>query len=60
MLNVRRDGRYYILECSQGVDPRAEIMKIIVNKNRTLLSLEKVKMSLEDIFLKLISDKKEI
>ncbi|MEE8414495.1 MAG: ATP-binding cassette domain-containing protein [Dehalococcoidales bacterium] len=53
VLRVRYDGSHYIVECSVGQDPRAKITESIIKGNWTLLSLESVEMSLEDIFLKL-------
>ncbi|MFC2014462.1 ATP-binding cassette domain-containing protein [Chloroflexota bacterium] len=56
ILRVRYDGSHYIIECSPGQDPRAKITEAIVKGNWTLLSLESVSMSLEDIFLKLTTE----
>jgi len=47
---------HYIVECSTGEDPRGKIMETIVQNGWTLLSLESVEMSLEDIFLKLTTE----
>jgi len=49
-------GSHYIVECSAGQDPRGKIMKTIVQGGWTLLSLESIEMSLEDIFLKLTTE----
>jgi len=51
--HVSYQGSHYIVECSVGQDPRGKIMETIVQGGWTLLSLESVEMSLEDIFLKL-------
>jgi len=56
VLKVNYDGLHYIIECSAGQDPRAKITEAIVKGNWTLLSLESVAMSLEDIFLKLTTE----
>jgi ABC-2 type transport system ATP-binding protein len=53
VLQVRYDGSHYIVECSAGQDPRGKIMEAIVQSGWTLLSMESVEMSLEEIFLKL-------
>jgi ABC-2 type transport system ATP-binding protein len=53
VLQVRYDGSQYIIECSAGQDPRGKIMEAIVQSGWTLLSMEFIEMSLEDIFLKL-------
>ncbi|MFC2072570.1 ATP-binding cassette domain-containing protein [Chloroflexota bacterium] len=50
---VSFQGSHYLIECTKGQDPRGEIMKAMVQSGWTLLSLESVEMSLEDIFLKL-------
>jgi ABC-2 type transport system ATP-binding protein len=52
------DSRYTI-ECSAGEDPRSKIMEAIVNGGWTLLSMESVEMSLEDIFLRLTTEEEE-
>ena len=50
---VNYDGTNYTIECSAEEDPRSKISEAIVQSGWTLLSLETVEMSLEDIFLKL-------
>ena len=50
---VSFQGSHYTIEYASGEDPREEIMKAIIQGGWTLLSLESVEMSLEDIFLKL-------
>ncbi len=47
---------HYIIECSAEQDPRSKITEAIVQSGWTLLSLESVEMSLEDIFLKLTTE----
>ena len=56
---VSFQGSHYIVECTKGQDPRGEIMKAIAQGNWTLLSMESVEMSLEDIFLKLTHEAEE-
>ncbi len=56
VLSVSYEDSHYIVECSAGQDPRGKIMETIVQGNWTLLSLEAVEMSLEDIFLKLTTE----
>ncbi len=53
---VSHEDSHYIVECSAGQDPRGKIMEAIVQSGWTLLSLESLEMSLEDIFLKLTSE----
>ncbi|MFC1988509.1 ATP-binding cassette domain-containing protein [Chloroflexota bacterium] len=56
VLRVRYDGSTYTVESSAGQDPRAMITEAIVKGGWTLLSMESVSMSLEDIFLKLTAE----
>ncbi|MFC1899242.1 ATP-binding cassette domain-containing protein [Chloroflexota bacterium] len=53
VMEVQCLDSYYFVECSTGADPRAKITEAIVASGWTLLSLEAIEMSLEDIFLKL-------
>ena len=53
---VSYQDSYYTVECSAGQDPRSKIMETIVQGGWTLLSLESIEMSLEDIFLKLTAE----
>ncbi|MBI2328289.1 MAG: ABC transporter ATP-binding protein [Chloroflexi bacterium] len=46
----------YTVECAAGQDPRGQIMEAIVRSGWSLLSLESIEMSLEDIFLKLTTE----
>jgi ABC-2 type transport system ATP-binding protein len=57
VLKIRYDGSKYIIECAAGQDPRSKVTEAIVQSGWTLLSLEAVEMSLEDIFLKLTTEK---
>jgi ABC-2 type transport system ATP-binding protein len=50
---VAREGNYLIVESPITVDPRGQITETIVKSGWTLLSIESVEMSLEDIFLQL-------
>jgi ABC-2 type transport system ATP-binding protein len=53
---VTYDNSDYIVEYSTGQDPRSQIMTAMVQGGWTLLSMEIVQMSLEDIFLKLTTE----
>jgi ABC-2 type transport system ATP-binding protein len=59
ILKLSFDGSKYLLECSAGQDPRSKITEAIVQGGWTLLSLETVEMSLEDVFLKLTAEKEK-
>ena len=52
-MKIRYDASSYIVECAPGQDPRSKISEAIIQSGWTLLSLEAIEMSLEDIFLKL-------
>ena len=56
VFQVSNEGSHYSVECSAEQDPRGRIMKIIVESGWTLLSMESIEMSLEDIFLKLTAE----
>ncbi len=56
VIKVNHDGTQYTVECSAGQDPRGKIMETIVQGGWTMLSLESIEMSLEDIFLKLTTE----
>ncbi len=58
VLQVSYENSNYIVQCAAEQDPRGKIMETIVQGGWTLLSLESVEMSLEDIFLKLITEEK--
>ncbi len=53
---VSHQNTHYIVECSKEQDPRGKIMETIVQSGWTLLSMESLEMSLEDIFLKLTTE----
>ncbi|MDD5191240.1 MAG: ATP-binding cassette domain-containing protein [Dehalococcoidales bacterium] len=50
---VMREGNYYILETSADNDPRPRITETIVRNGWSLLSIDTIEMSLEEIFLQL-------
>ena len=50
---VSKEGNYLVVECPINIDPRGQITETIVKSGWTLLSIEAVDMSLEDIFLHL-------
>jgi ABC-2 type transport system ATP-binding protein len=50
---VSKEGNYLIVECPINIDPRGQITETIIKSGWTLLSIEAVDMSLEDIFLHL-------
>ena len=50
---VAKEGNYLIVECPVNIDPRGQITETIIKSGWTLLSIEAVDMSLEDIFLQL-------
>lgn len=52
-----RDSRNLVVECSPGQDPRSKLMEAVVESGWSLLAMEVLDMSLEDIFLKLTADK---
>jgi len=53
---VSREDSHYIIECAAGKDPRRQIMDNIVQGGWTLLAMEFIEVSLEDIFLKLTTE----
>ncbi len=53
---VSRQDSNYIIECAPGQDPRPKITEAIVRSGWTLLAMESIEMSLEDIFLKLTTE----
>ena len=56
VLRVKYDGSHYTVEYPAGQDLRSKITQAIVQGGWTLLSLESIEMSLEDIFLKLTTE----
>lgn len=53
---IMREGAYFIVESAAEVDPRAKITEAIVKSGWTLLSIDTIEMSLEEIFLQLTHD----
>ncbi|MFC2062130.1 ATP-binding cassette domain-containing protein [Elusimicrobiota bacterium] len=51
--NARKGELGFILECSGSTDPRRDVFKMAVEKDWTILTLEKTRQSLEDVFRKL-------
>ena len=49
----------FILECRPGTNVKEELAALVVKNNWGLLSLQSVKMSLEDIFIRLTATKEE-
>jgi len=47
------DGRRFVLGCALGADPRAEIFRLAVARDWTLVELSPTRASLEDIFVRL-------
>jgi len=56
IIRVNYDESRYTIEYATGHDPRSQITEAIVQGGWTLLSLESLEMSLEDIFLKLTTE----
>ena len=54
--NVRYEKPYFYVECTPEQDIRPDIMKVIVGGNWSLLGMESLAMSLEDIFLELTAE----
>jgi ABC-2 type transport system ATP-binding protein len=50
---VSKEGDYLIVECPMNIDPRGQITETIVKSGWTLLAIESMDLSLEDIFLQL-------
>ena len=59
VLRVSYEDSRYIVECAAGQDPRGKIMETIVQSGWSLLSMEYIGMSLEDIFLKLTTEEEK-
>ena len=47
---------YHLVEYPTDVEPQAEITEFLVRSGWTLLTMEAVEMSLEDIFLQLTTE----
>jgi len=56
---VSREGAYHIIESPVDMDPRAKITETLVRNGWTVLSVEALEMSLEDIFLQLTTPEQE-
>ena len=56
---VSQEDSHFIVECAPDEDPRGDIMQAIVKGGWTLLAMESVEMSLEDIFLQLTTEEEE-
>lgn len=50
----------YIIETQREMDLRSDLTRAIVNRNWSLLELRMVDMTLEDIFIKLVTEEKEV
>ena len=53
---VRYEAPHHIVECPPDVDLRADITQAIVKGGWTILGMETVEMSLEDIFLQVTTE----
>ncbi len=53
---VSYEGTHYIVESSAGQDVRSKITAAVVQSGWTLLSMEFIEMSLEEIFIKLTTE----
>ncbi len=56
---VSREGAFYYIEAPVNVDPRAKITETLVRNGWTVLAVETIEMSLEDIFLQLTAREDE-
>lgn len=56
---VRHEAPYHVVECPPEEDLRANIMQAIVKGGWTILSMQSVEMTLEDIFLQLTTEEGE-
>lgn len=59
VLRVSYEAPYHIVECPLDQDLRGKITEAVVQGGWSLLSLESVEMSLEDIFIKLTTEEGE-
>ena len=59
LLNVTYQEPYHLLEFEEGKQPQSKINEALAKEGWTLLSMEDVEMSLEEIFIKLTSDSEE-
>jgi ABC-2 type transport system ATP-binding protein len=53
-------GTRVSIECAAGTDPRAAVARRVVESGWELLELRQVVMSLEDIFVKLVTEESEV
>ena len=53
LLNVTYQEPYHLLEFEEGKQPQSKINQVLSKEGWTLLSMEEVEMSLEEIFVKL-------
>jgi len=53
---VTFEDPYHIIDCPAEQDPRPQINEVVVQGGWTLLTMESVEMSLEDIFLQLTTE----
>ena len=56
LLNVTYQEPYYLLEFEEGKQPQSKINQVLSKEGWTLLSMEEVEMSLEEIFVKLTKE----
>jgi ABC-2 type transport system ATP-binding protein len=59
LTRINYDGTYYSVEFPSNQDLRSNITGAITKNNWTLLSVESVAMSLEDVFLKLTTEEED-
>ena len=51
------DGEFHLaLECAKGADPRAEVAELCVREGLGLLGLSQERLSLEDAFVRLLTN----
>ena len=60
LTRIHYDGTYYTVEFSADQDLRSNITGAITKNNWTLLSVESVALSLEDVFLKLTTEEEDV
>lgn len=58
--NVEFEEPYHLIEFATENEPQSEITQALLNHGWTLMSMESVEMSLEDIFLQLTSVEQEV
>ena len=56
LLNVTYQEPYHLLEFEEGKQPQSKINQVLAKEGWTLLSMEEVEMSLEEIFVKLTKE----